>query len=322
MPHYLVTGGAGFIGSHLSEQLLQRGDSLVCLDDFNDFYAPEIKYQNLKILSAYKKFSSVEGDIRDRAMIERIFQEQRFDGVIHLAARAGVRPSLEDPALYGDVNILATTYLLEAARAHGVARFIFASSSSVYGGNTDLPFAESHPVPNPESPYAATKRAAELLCKTYHHLYAKGDRFSSMVCLRFFTVYGPRQRPEMAISKFTTLLLAGEKIPMFGDGSTARDYTYVDDIVDGIIRALDRATGFRIYNLGGEDPVRLDHLIRIIGEAAGVTPEIEPLPLQPGDVTITSANCSLARAEIGYAPRVHLPEGIKGYLEWHRANRC
>ena len=321
MPHYLVTGGAGFIGSHLSQKLLDRGDTLVCLDELNDFYDPAIKAQNLKTLRGYDGFSFIEGDICNRSLIDTVFREHRFDAVLHLAARAGVRPSLEAPALYGEVNILGTTHLLEAARKQEVPRFIFASSSSVYGGNTVVPFAESHPVPSPESPYAATKRAGELLCKTYHHLYADSATFSSMICLRFFTVYGPRQRPEMAISKFVSLLLSGEAIPMFGDGSTQRDYTYIDDIIDGVVRAVDRAQGFRIYNLGGQDPIRLDRLIEIIGEAVGVTPKIDRLPLQPGDVRTTSADCSLAYDEIGYEPRVNMKEGVRRYLDWHQKNR-
>jgi len=321
MSHYLVTGGAGFIGSHLSQFLLERGDTVLCLDELNDFYDPAIKDENLAILKAYEGFSFIKGDICDRQLVDKLFSENHFDGVLHMAARAGVRPSLETPALYGEVNILGTTHLLEAAREHKISRFIFASSSSVYGGNTLTPFSESHQVPNPESPYAATKRAGELLCKTYHHLYSGDGTFDSMVCLRFFTVYGPRQRPEMAISKFVSLLLNGEAIPMFGDGSTQRDYTYIDDIINGVVRATDEARGFRIYNLGGQDPIRLDDLIQVIGKVVGVDAQIDQLPMQPGDVRTTSADCSLAKKELGYEPTVNMTEGVRRYLEWHMKNR-
>ena len=243
MSHVLVTGGAGFIGSHLVERLLSRGDRVTVLDEFNDFYDPAIKRKNLTVASTYADYRLIEGDIRDGALIENLFQDEAFDAVVHLAARAGVRPSLAEPILYEEVNCIGTLNLLEAARRHGPDRFISASSSSVYGINEKVPFSESDPVEHPISPYATTKRAGELLCFNYHHLY--GLRTS---CLRFFTVYGPRQRPEMAIHKFTDLLARGESVTLYGDGESRRDYTYVDDIIDGVVAVLDLSPGFEILN--------------------------------------------------------------------------
>ena len=322
MRHILITGAAGFIGSHVAERLIARGDRVVGLDDFNDYYDPAIKRENARILGATGAYQQIEGDIRDSRAVRDAFEAAPVDAVIHLAARAGVRPSVEQPALYTDVNLTGTALLLEGARARGVERFVFASSSSVYGGNTITPFREDHPVENPISPYAATKRAGELLCSTYHHLYSATGALAHLPCLRFFTVYGPRQRPEMAISKFTALLLAGQPIPMFGDGTTLRDYTFIRDIVDGVVGALDKAQGYGIYNLGGEDPVRLDALIAAIGAAVGVEPTIERLPMQPGDVTVTSADCAKARADLGYAPTISIEEGVRRYVAWHREHRA
>ncbi|MGE4189732.1 MAG: NAD-dependent epimerase/dehydratase family protein [Thermoanaerobaculia bacterium] len=310
----LVTGGAGFIGSHVTRRLLERGDRVTCLDDFNDFYDPALKRANAAELATAGDWRLVEGDIRDAALVDGLFESSRFDAVIHLAARAGVRPSLREPILYEDVNCIGTLRLLEAARHHGPSNFVFASSSSVYGINEKVPFAESDPVELPISPYATTKRAGELLCFNYHHLY--GLRTS---CLRFFTVYGPWQRPEMAIAKFTDLLARGERIPLFGDGSTRRDYTYIDDIVDGVLAAMELAPGFEIFNLGGSQTTRLADLVQWIAEALGVEAHVDHLPEQPGDVPITFADVSKAQRMLGYEPRVPIREGLRRVADWYRS---
>ncbi len=311
--HVLVTGGAGFIGSHLTRRLLARGDSVTVLDEFNDYYDPELKRANVAPFTGLDKYRLIEGDIRDAELVDGLFRESRFDGVVHLAARAGVRPSLADPILYEEVNCIGTLHLLQAARHHGPEVFIFGSSSSVYGINTKVPFAEDDEVNQPISPYATTKRAGELLCYNYHHLY--GLKTS---CLRFFTVYGPAQRPEMAIHKFTDLLARGESIPMYGDGTSRRDYTYVDDIIDGVVAALDAELGFEILNLGGADTTSLANLIAWIAEELEVEPSIEYLPDQPGDVPITYADVSKARRLLGYAPRIQIRQGLRRFVEWYR----
>jgi UDP-glucuronate 4-epimerase len=285
---------------------------VVVLDDFDDFYDPSIKRRNVAVLGA-PRLRVVEGDIRDAALVDRVFAEGRFHSVIHLAARAGVRPSIEQAALYTSVNLDGTTCLLEAARRHGVDRFVFGSSSSVYGNNPKVPFAEDDPVDHPVSPYAATKKAGELLCHTHHHLYGM-----HVACLRFFTVYGPRQRPEMAIHKFTRLLWQGKEVEQFGDGTTARDYTYVSDIVDGILRAWERCRGYRIYNLGGSRTVTLADLLRKIGERLQVPVRVRALPPQPGDVERTWADVSRARDELGWEPRVDLDSGLDLFVDWFR----
>jgi UDP-glucuronate 4-epimerase len=310
----LVTGGAGFIGSHVSRRLLERGDAVVCLDDFNDFYDPSIKRASAAELAKSPAWRLVEGDIRDTALVGRLFESERFDAVIHLAARAGVRPSLKEPILYEDVNCIGTLRLLEAARHHGPSSFVFASSSSVYGINEKVPFAESDPVELPISPYATTKRAGELLCFNYSHLY--GLRTS---CLRFFTVYGPSQRPEMAIAKFTDLLARGQSVPLYGTGQTRRDYTFIDDIVDGVVAALDLAPKFEIFNLGGSQTTALIDLVHWIAGELGVEPAVEMLPDQPGDVPITYADVAKAERLLGYRPRVPIREGLRRYVAWYRA---
>jgi UDP-glucuronate 4-epimerase len=315
MGRLLVTGGAGFIGSHLIGRLLERGDEVTVLDDFNDFYDPAVKRANVAAFLGRDDFRLVEGDIRNAGSVDEIFRRGRFDGVIHLAARAGVRPSLEEPILYEDVNCIGTLRLLEAARCHGPEVFIFGSSSSVYGINTKVPFSEDDPVNQPISPYATTKRAGELLCFNYHHLY--GIKTS---CLRFFTVYGPRQRPEMAIHKFTRLLASGARVPMFGDGSSRRDYTYIDDIVDGVVASLDARFGFEILNLGGAETTSLRELIQWIAEELEVDPSIEYLPDQPGDVPLTNADVSKAERLVGYTPRIGIREGLRRFVEWYRDN--
>ena len=311
----LVTGGAGFIGSHLVERLLGDGREVVVLDAFHDYYDPEEKERNLARALAHPRFRLVRGDIRDAAAVEAAFAGP-IDSVVHLAARAGVRPSIADPADYASVNLSGTVNLLEACRRHGVSRFVFGSSSSVYGNNAKVPFAEDDPVDDPISPYAATKRGGELLAFTYHHLH--GMRIA---CLRFFTVYGPRQRPDLAIRKFTELMSSGAEVPVFGDGTAGRDYTYVDDIVEGIVRAHDGAHAFHIWNLGGSSPVLLGALVERIARGLSVTPAIKRLPMQPGDVNRTWADIGRARRDLGWEPRVTFDEGMDRFLSWFRAER-
>jgi len=311
--HVLVTGGAGFIGSHVTRRLLDRGDRVTVLDDFNDFYDPAKKRANIAPLLPRQGFALAPGDIRDAELVDKLFSDNAFDAVIHLAARAGVRPSLREPILYEDVNCIGTLRLLEAARHSGPKNFVFGSSSSVYGINTKVPFSETDEVNLPISPYATTKRAGELLCFNYHHLY--GLHCS---CLRFFTVYGPCQRPEMAIHKFTDLIARGKTVPLFGDGSSRRDYTYVDDIVDGILASLDLAPGFEIFNLGGAETTALIELVRWIGEDLGIEPKLDFQPEQPGDVPITFADVEKAGRLLGYAPKVPIREGVRRFVEWYR----
>ena len=314
MQRALVTGGAGFIGSHLCERLVAENVSVTTLDSFDPFYDPAIKQRNLEDLVRADRFKLAEGDIRHEAVVEELFAGGRFDTVFHLAARAGVRPSLVESRLYHDVNVIGTVVLLEAARRHGVRCFILGSSSSVYGNNEKVPFAEDDPVDCPVSPYAASKKAAEVAGHVYHHLYGM-----DVICLRFFTVYGPRQRPEMAIHKFTRLVEQGRPVPRFGDGETVRDYTFIDDIIDGVVAAARQGRGYRIYNLGESRTTSLSRLIRLIGDALGKEPVIEELPSQPGDVRRTYADVSRARAEIGYSPSVTIEEGITRFIEWYRA---
>ncbi len=307
--HVLITGAAGFIGSHVGEALLARGDRVTVLDNFNDYYDPAIKRANL---SALPGATIVTGDIRDRALVTRLFAEGRFDAVIHLAAMAGVRPSILDPLHYEDVNVRGTLHLLEELKLHPTTRFVFASSSSVYGDRANTPFREEDDIHHPVSPYASTKRAGELHCWTYHHLYG-----IPTTCLRFFTVYGPRQRPEMAIHKFVKATLEGRPIPFFGDGTTRRDYTYVDDIVDGVVRALDRCEGYEIYNLGESATTSLQELVGIIGEACGKTPILDRQPMQPGDVLVTYADVTKARKRLGYDPHTSVRDGIERFVKWY-----
>ncbi len=308
----LVTGGAGFIGSHLCDALLARGEEVTVLDNFNDFYDPAIKRGNA---AALKGAHIVEGDIRDESLVNKLFKEGQFDVVVHLAAMAGVRPSLKDPLLYQDVNLKGTMVLLEATRSLPGTRFVFASSSSVYGGNTKVPFHEDDPVLTPISPYAATKRSSELLAWTHHHLFD-----IPTTGLRFFTVYGPRQRPEMAIHKFVRLIMNGEPIPFFGDGSTRRDYTYVSDIIDGVLRSIDRCEGYEIFNLGESETTSLADLVDAIGKACGREPIIDRQPMQPGDVVVTFADVSKAKERLGYRPSVPVSKGLGLFVDWYRDN--
>jgi UDP-glucuronate 4-epimerase len=313
----IVTGGAGFIGSHLVDRLLSDGVEVVAVDNFDRFYPRADKEANLAAALENPRFRLAELDIRDAEGVAALVESVRPDVIVHLAARAGVRPSIADPKLYADVNVLGTINWLEAAgRLDPLPRFVYASSSSVYGDRDDPPFRESDPVERPVSPYAATKRACELMAYTYHHL-----RGLPVTGLRFFTAYGPRNRPDLAISRFVVLIDSGEPVPMFGDGSTRRDYTYVDDIVDGIVQAIGDCSGAAIYNLGRSDPITLREMIDTIAEALGKPAHIKALPEQPGDVRQTFADVSLAARELGYSPRVPFREGIRRYVAWYRSSR-
>ncbi len=311
----LVTGAAGFIGSSLTDRLLAEGHSVIGIDNFADFYSREQKERHVE--AAFQNgLHLLEEDIRDRDTIMRTFEEHKPTNVIHLAAMAGVRPSIEDPALYTAVNLDGTTNILDAAVMCGAKKVLFASSSSVYGNNEKVPFAEEDRVDHPISPYAATKKAGELLCHTYSHLYEL-----PIFCLRFFTVFGPRQRPDLAISKFLKLAAADKPIPMFGDGSSSRDYTYIADIVDGVMKALARCGDddlprYRVYNLGGSDPVSLREMIDTIGEVTGKQLKIDQKPMQPGDVNRTYADVTRSRDELGYEVTTRLKEGIARQWEW------
>ena len=313
MKTVLVTGGAGFIGSHLCERLVQRGDRVVCYDNFDPYYDVGIKERNLAALVDTPGFTLVRGDIREAGRLTEVLRETGADHVVHLAALAGVRPSLESPALYQEVNVAGTTNVLEAARKAGIRSVVMASSSSVYGANEKTPFHEDDPVCAPISPYAASKRAAELAGYVHHHLYDM-----DVICHRFFTVYGPRQRPDMAIAKFTQRVMRGQPIEMFGDGSTRRDYTFVDDVVDGIVASVDRAhgLGFQIFNLGNSETIALSDLIASIGRVVGREPIIETRPEQRGDVTITSADIEKAARLLGYAPQTRIEDGLFRYHAW------
>jgi UDP-glucuronate 4-epimerase len=312
----LVTGGAGFIGSTLVDRLLHDGGEVLALDNFDSFYPEAAKRANLAGALRSPQFRLVEADLRDRDTIHRTVREFGPDAIAHLAARAGVRPSIDQPALYTAVNVLGTTHLLEAAcLLKALPKFVFASSSSVYGDRTDAPFRESDPVDHPISPYAATKKACELLAYSFHHLQGL-----SVTGLRLFTAYGPRNRPDLAVAKFASLIERGEPIPMFGDGSTRRDYTYVGDLVDGIVRALDRCSGHHLYNLGNSSPIELRTMIATLGHALGKAPIIKQLPEQPGDVKQTYADISLAETELGYSPRMPFEEGVARFVEWYRSN--
>ena len=311
----LVTGGAGFIGSHLVERLLGEGRWRVhVVDDFNDFYDPALKRRNVAPHLSREDFRLHEADIRDRAALAAVFRGAAFDCVVHLAARAGVRPSLAEPLLYAETNITGTLNLLELSRAHGVRQFVFGSSSSVYGENEKVPFSEDDPVFKPVSPYAATKAAGELLCHTYAHLWGLRS-----VALRFFTVYGARQRPDLAIHKFARLISEGRPVPVFGDGTTRRDYTFVEDIIAGVRAAMDyEASAFEIINLGESRTVELRELIGLLERELGRDAIIDRQPLQPGDVPQTFADTRKARRLLGYDPRTPIEEGIRRFVEWFR----
>jgi len=315
--NFLVTGGAGFIGSHVCQRLAQDGHRVWAFDDLNDFYDPQIKRRNLaEIQSCAKFFEFHQGDLCDPRALAEIFSSVKFDQVIHLAARAGVRPSLDQPALYQRVNVEGTVNVLEAARLAGVKKITIASSSSVYGVNAKVPFSEKDPIFSAVSPYAASKLACEALGHSWHHVY-KMD----VAMLRFFTVYGPRQRPDLAIHKFTRLIDAGRPIPVFGDGSTARDHTHIADILEGVVACTQREFGFEVFNLGESRTVKLAELIALIEQALGKPAIIDRQPLQPGDVPITFADISKAQAKLGYNPQVKVENGIPLFVDWFRKNR-
>ena len=315
MKNILVTGGAGFIGSHLVDRLMAERDSCVTVvDDFNDFYAPELKRANVRAHQTNSAYTLVEADIRDRVALASVFDETKFDSIVHLAARAGVRPSLSKPELYVETNINGTLNLLELARKHEIKQFVFGSSSSVYGINAKLPFSEEDPIRQPISPYAATKGAGELICHTYSHLY--GIR---CICLRFFTVYGARQRPDLAIHKFARLIDEGKPIPVFGDGTTRRDYTYIDDIIQGVRAAIDYdATDYEVINLGESRTVELRELIALLEKELDQKAVIDRQSMQPGDVPQTFADINKARRLLGYNPQTQIEEGIHQFVEWFR----
>ena len=317
MKSYLITGGAGFIGSTLAERLLIEGKKVIVVDNFNDFYNPEIKKNNIRPFLENQNFQICQADIRNRFELEKVFRENNVDFIMHLAAMAGVRPSIENPMLYQDVNGMGTQNVLEMARKYGVRKIALASSSSVYGNCKEVPFREDMIVDFAISPYAATKKANEVMAHVYHKLFGM-----DIVMLRFFTVYGPKQRPDLAINKFTRMMLEGEKIPMFGDGSTSRDYTYVDDIVDGICKTfeyLDKNSNvYEVINLGSNNPISLKEMIATIGEVLGIEPKIEQLPMQPGDVDRTFADITKARELLGYAQSVSFEEGVMRFIEWKK----
>ncbi len=312
----LITGAAGFIGSHVSEYYIGRGHDVTGIDNFDNFYSRSFKEYNLRQLKKSSSFRLCEGDIRDRNMMDKLFSGGPFDLVIHLAAKAGVRPSIESIEEYYDVNVNGTLILLEVMRKHGVKKMLFASSSSVYGNNAKLPFSESDSVDNPVSPYASTKKSGELLCHVYFSLYG-----FDITCLRFFTVYGPRQRPDLAIHKFIRFIDEGNSIPFYGDGSTSRDYTYIDDIISGISRAANKLKGYNIYNLGGSQRISLRDLVRIIEEELDIKAKINHLPVQPGDVRETFADISKAKSELGYDPKFDFRTGIKQFIKWYKNNK-
>ncbi|MFR5766188.1 MAG: SDR family NAD(P)-dependent oxidoreductase [Clostridia bacterium] len=319
MKTYLITGGAGFIGSSLSERLIKEGNRVVAIDNFCDFYNPTIKENNVKELIKNSNFKLYRNDIRDRQSVKKIFEENNIDIVMHLAAMAGVRPSIENPVLYQEVNCMGTQNILEEMKAHNVKNLVMASSSSVYGNCKEVPFKENMIVDFAISPYAATKKANEVMTHVYHKLFDM-----NVIMLRFFTVYGPKQRPDLAINKFTRLMLEDKEIPMFGDGTTSRDYTYIDDIVDGIIRSCNYVENnndvYEILNLGNSSPVSLKEMINTIGQAIGVEPKIKQLPMQPGDVDRTFADISKAKKLIGYNPKTSFKEGIERFIKWYKEN--
>jgi len=307
----LVTGGAGFIGSHLLDALICEGREVVCFDNFNNFYDPAIKRLNIAGHVGQPGFHLVEGDICDMGRLSEVFRKYNITRIVHLAARAGVRPSVEQPALYNQVNVEGTINLLELARTHQIEQFVFASSSSVYGASTKVPFSEADKIDCPVSPYAATKFAGELMCYTYHHLYG-----IPVTALRFFTAYGPRQRPEMAIHKFTRLIYEGKPIPLFGQGGTARDYTYIDDIVQGLLAAIDFSCEYEVFNLGESSTITLINLVRLIEQISAKPARIDFQPSQPGDVEITYADISKARRLLGYRPSTPIEDGLTYFISW------
>lgn len=309
----LITGAAGFIGSHLAERLLTRGDKVIGLDNFDPFYPREAKERNLLGPKAHAAFTFVEADLRDAGAMAGLLERHRPQRVVHLAAKAGVRPSLENPAAYVESNVHGTLNLLLACQRFPVEHFVFASSSSVYGNDVQAACSEDAPTDSPASPYGATKKAGEVLCFTYHQLLK-----IPMTCLRLFTVYGPRQRPDLAIHKFVSLIEAGKPLPFFGDGSSRRDYTFVEDTVSGITAALDRPDGYQIYNLGRGNPVTLNEMVEAVERALGKKAVLDRQPEQPGDVRTTWADIRKAQTRLGYQPKVQMDEGVERFVKWWR----
>lgn len=317
---YFITGGAGFIGSTLSQKLIEQGNKVIAIDNFCGFYNPKIKENNVKELLQNENFKLYRADIRDKKALKEIFDENQIDIVMHLAAMAGVRPSIENPILYQEVNCMGTQNILEEMKEHNVKNGVFASSSSVYGNCKEVPFREDMIVDYAISPYAATKKANEVMAHVYHKLFDM-----NIIMLRFFTVYGPKQRPDLAINKFTRLMLEGKEIPMFGDGTTSRDYTYIDDIVDGIIKScnycMNNQNVYEILNIGNSSPTTLKEMINTIGQALGIEPKIKQLPMQPGDVDRTYADISKAKILIGYEPKTTFKEGIENFVKWYKEKK-
>lgn len=319
MKTYLITGGAGFIGSTLADKLLKKNFKVVVVDNFNDFYNPNIKKDNVRNNLNNPNYKLEKIDIRDEIALGNVFDKNKIDGIFHLAAMAGVRPSIENPLLYQQVNGIGTQVVLEQAKKHNIKNLVMASSSSVYGNCKEVPFKENFIVDFAISPYAATKKANEVMAHVYHKLFDM-----NIIMLRFFTVFGPRQRPDLAINKFTRLMLEGKEIPMFGDGTTSRDYTFVDDIVDGIIKSMEyeekNKNVYEILNLGNSSPISLKGMINVIGKVLNIEPVINQLPMQPGDVERTYADISKAKALIGYEPKTSFDDGIKKFVEWYKEN--
>ena len=320
MKTYFITGGAGFIGSSLSEKLIEEGNKVITIDNFCDFYDPKIKENNIKELEKNEKFKIYRADIRDRQALKQIFDENKIDIVMHLAAMAGVRPSIENPILYQEVNCMGTQNILEEMKTHDIKNLVMASSSSVYGNCKEVPFREDMVVDYAISPYAATKKANEVMTHVYHKLFDM-----NVIMLRFFTVYGPKQRPDLAINKFTRLMLEDKEIPMFGDGTTSRDYTYIDDIVDGIKKSCEYCMNnkdvYEILNVGNSSPISLKEMIETIAKALGKEAKIKQLPMQPGDVDRTYADIGKAKKLIGYEPKVSFEQGIKNFVKWYDENK-
>ena len=317
MKTYFITGGAGFIGSTLTQKLLESGNRVITIDNFNAYYDPKIKEKNIKDFIKNPNYKMIEGDIRNQEDIRTIFDTYQIDVIIHLAAMAGVRPSIENPILYQEVNGVGTQNVLEEAHLHNIKNLVMASSSSVYGNCKEVPFKEDMIVDYAISPYAATKKANEVMAHVYHKLYNM-----NILMLRFFTVYGPKQRPDLAINKFTKLMLENKEIPMFGDGSTSRDYTYIDDIVDGIVKScayvMENSNVYEIINIGSNNPISLKEMIEVIGKELHIEPKIKELPMQPGDVDRTYADITKAKNLIGYAPSISFEEGIKRFIKWYK----
>lgn len=319
MKTYLVTGGAGFIGSSLTEKLLNEGNRVIAIDNFCDYYSPLLKEKNIKDFLDNPNYKLYRTDIRNSEDIKKIFSDNKIDVIVHLAAMAGVRPSIENPLLYQEVNGMGTQNILESAKLNNIKSLVMASSSSVYGNCKEIPFRENMIVDFAISPYAATKKSNEVMAHVYHKL-----NNMNIIMLRFFTVYGPKQRPDLAINKFTRLMLEGKSIPMYGDGTTSRDYTYIDDIVDGIIKSCDYVENndnvYEIINLGSNNPISLKEMINTIGEVLNIKPNIEVLPMQPGDVDRTYADITKANKLLGYNPSITFKEGIEKFVEWYKNN--